>query len=101
MPAAVPWVTGFDHQLTGSAAIAFWSTILPVLPWSAQGGRHQPQAWASVIFTVLASGALRPLSWKAGSLAASLFSMFCRKVVVPPAPLLLEGGAPAAFCSAS
>src|ERR1700694_4305535 len=100
MPPSCPGVTVFDHQFSGSAWIDFWFTIAPVVPCSDQAARHQPQALASLILTVFASGAVSPLIWKDGSFAANLFSMFCRKLVVP-ALFLLEGAAPAAFWTAS
>src|ERR1700674_5350317 len=101
MPPSEPGVTGFDHQFTGSVMTVFSSTMEPVLPWSVQAVRHHPQALASLICTVFASGALRPLIWKVGSLALSLFSMFCWKLMTVPAALLLDGAAPAALCTLS
>src|ERR1700731_4348845 len=100
MPPSWPGVTIFDHQLSGSAWMAFWLTMVPVLPCSDHAARHQPQALESVILTVFASGALRPLIWNAGSLDARWVSMFCRKDVWP-ALFFLDGADPAAFWTAS
>src|ERR1700687_3687561 len=67
-------VAGFAHQLSKSFLTTFWSTSMPVLPWTARAGRNQPAELDSWTFTVYASGALSPVMVTDGSLFSSSVS---------------------------
>src|SRR6202140_4873738 len=64
-------VAGLVHQLSKSCLTAFWSTIQPVLPPNAMAVMNQPAGVASLTCTVVASGAVRPLSVTDGSFFSS------------------------------
>src|SRR5437763_8819482 len=96
MPPSWPWTTGFDHQFSGSVCTVFSSTMEPTLSDSVQAVMHQPQGFDTVIFTVVASGAVSPLICRLGSLAASLSSIVLWKEVRPAGFFFADGAAPAA-----
>src|ERR1700680_398824 len=64
-------VAGLVHQLSKSCLTAFWSTIQPGRPPTAMAVRNQPAGLASLTCTVVASGAVRPLSVTDGSFFSS------------------------------